>query len=77
MGRLLSLGVRFKSRMISPPQNPQIVGVFWDGSFGQAGCGEMNKKGREAFDEPSAWRKILFLAHPTVRPILEVAAVRQ
>ena len=37
----------------------------------------MHEEGREAFDELSARRQILFLGHPTLRPILKIAAVGQ
>jgi hypothetical protein len=35
----------------------------------------MMKEGHEAFDEPSTWREVFFYAHPTLRPLLKIAAV--
>ena len=58
-------------------EQPHIVDVILDGSFLQVGPGEVKEEGREAFDEFSAGRKILFLAHPTLRPLLKIAAVWQ
>jgi len=37
----------------------------------------MHQEGHEAFDEVSTGREILFLAHPTLRPLLQVTAVWQ
>ncbi|MGA9057643.1 MAG: hypothetical protein WB763_14150 [Terriglobia bacterium] len=56
-------------------EQPHIVDVVLDGSFRQAGPGEVNEEGQEAFNESSSWRKILFLAHPTLRPLRKIAAI--
>jgi hypothetical protein len=56
-------------------EQPHIIDVVLDGSFRQAGPGEVIKEGQEAFDESSTWRKILFLAHPTFRPLPKIAAI--
>src|SRR5258708_15999364 len=46
-----------------------------DGPFRQTGLGEVKEEGHEIFHELSADRKILFLAHPTLRPLRKVAAI--
>ena len=56
-------------------EQPHIVDVVLDGSFRQAGLGEVKEEGHEVFDESSAWRKILLLAHPTLRPLRKIAAI--
>ena len=56
-------------------ESPQVVDVLWDGSFRQAGPGEVKQEGHEVFHEFSAGRKILFLAHPTLRPLRKIAAI--
>jgi len=49
--------------------------VVLDGPFRQAGPDEVKEEGHEVFHEFSAWRKILFLAHPTLGPLRKIAAV--
>ena len=56
-------------------EQPHIVDVVLDGSFPQAGPGEVEQEGQEVFDESPARRKILFLAHPTLRPLRKIAAI--
>ena len=56
-------------------EQPHIVDVILDGSFRQAGPDEVKEEGHEAFDESFPWRKILFLAHPTLRPLRKIAAI--
>jgi 3-deoxy-D-arabino-heptulosonate 7-phosphate (DAHP) synthase len=61
-------------------EQPHIVDVVLDGSFRQARLNEMKQEGHEVFHEFSADRKVLLLAHPTLRPlrkITAIAAVRQ
>ena len=58
-------------------KHSHIVDVVLDGSFGQAGPGEVKQEGQEVFDEPSAGREVLFLAHPPLRPLLKITAVWQ
>src|SRR5665647_3251641 len=50
-------------------EQPHIVDVVLDGPFRQAGPDEVKEEGHEVFDESSPWRKILFLAHPTLGPL--------
>ena len=56
-------------------EQPHIVDVVLDGSFRQAGLGEVKEEGQEVCNESSPWRKILFLAHPTLRPLRKIAAI--
>ena len=56
-------------------EQPHIVDVALDGSFRQAGLGEVKEEGHEAFDESSPYWKIFVLAHPTFRPLLKIAAI--
>ena len=56
-------------------EKPQIVDVVLDGSFRQAGPGQVKEEGYEVFDESSAGRKILLFAHPTFRPLRKIAAI--
>ena len=56
-------------------EKPHIVDVVLDGPFRQAGLGEVKEEGHEVFHELSADRKILFLAHPTLRPLRKIAAI--
>ena len=58
-------------------EHPQIVDVVLDGSFRKAGPGEVKEERHEVHDESSPWREIFFLAHPTLRPLLKIAAVGQ
>jgi len=56
-------------------EQPHIVDVVLNGSFRQAGAGEVHEEGHEVFDESSAGRKILLLAHPAFRPFRKIAAI--
>jgi hypothetical protein len=56
-------------------EKPHIVDVVLDGPFRQTGLGEVKEEGHEVFHELSAYRKILFLAHPTLRPLRKIAAI--
>jgi hypothetical protein len=56
-------------------EKPHIVDVVLDGPFRQAGFCEVKEEGHEVFDESSPWRKILFLAHPTLGPLRKIAAI--
>ena len=56
-------------------EQPHIVHVVLDGSFRQAGLGEVKEEGHEVFDESSPGRKILVFAHPTLRPLRKIAAI--
>jgi hypothetical protein len=56
-------------------EKPHIVDVVLDGSFRQTGLGEVKEEGHEVFHKLSADRKILFLAHPTLRPLRKIAAI--
>ncbi|MCP4895501.1 MAG: hypothetical protein GY906_00885 [bacterium] len=56
-------------------EQPHIVDMVLDGSVRQAGLGEAKEEGHEAFDESPPYWKISFLAHPTLRPLLKIAAV--
>jgi hypothetical protein len=56
-------------------EKPYVVDVVLDGPFRQTGLGEMKEEGHEIFHELAADRKILFLAHPTLRPLRKIAAV--
>jgi hypothetical protein len=56
-------------------EKPHIVDVVLDGPFRQTGPGEVEEEGHEVFHELSAYRKILFLAHPTLRPLRKIAAI--
>jgi hypothetical protein len=58
-----------------PAEQPHIVDMVLDGSFRQAGLGEVKEEGHAVCDEPSAGRKILVLAHPTLRPLRKIAAI--
>jgi hypothetical protein len=46
-----------------------------DGPFRQAGLGKVKEEGHEVFHKFSAGRKILFLAHPTLRPLRKITAI--
>jgi hypothetical protein len=56
-------------------EKPHIVDVVLDGSFRQTGLGEVKEEGHEVLHELAADRKILFLAHPTFRPLPQIAAI--
>ena len=56
-------------------EQPHIVDVVLDGSFRQAGLGEVKEEGHEVYDESSPWREIFSLAHPTLRPLRKIAAI--
>jgi hypothetical protein len=56
-------------------EKPHIVDVVLDGPFRKTGLGEVKEEGHEVFHELSAYRKILFLAHPTLRPLRKIAAI--
>jgi hypothetical protein len=56
-------------------EKPHIVDVVLDGSFRQTGLGEVKEEGHEVFHKLSADRKILFFAHPTLRPLRKIAAI--
>src|ERR1700693_2612438 len=56
-------------------EKPHIVDVVLDGSFRQTGRGEVKEEGHEVFHKLSADRKILLLAHPTLRPLRKIAAI--
>ena len=56
-------------------EKPYIVDVVLDGPFRQVGLGEVNQEGHKIFHELSADGKILFLAHPTLRPLRKIAAI--
>ena len=56
-------------------EQPHIIDVVLDGPFRQAGLGEVKQEGHEVFHEPLPDRKILFLAHPTLRPLRKIAAI--
>jgi transposase len=56
-------------------EKPHIVDVVLDGSFRQTGLGEVKEEGHEVFHKLSADRKILFLAHPTLRPLRKITAI--
>jgi len=60
--------------MISPPRS-HIVDMVLDGLLRQTRLGEVKEERREIFHELSADRKILFLAHPTLRPLRKIAAI--
>jgi hypothetical protein len=46
-----------------------------DGSFRQTRLGEVKEERHEEFDESSADGKVVFHAHPTLRPFLKIAAI--
>ncbi len=56
-------------------EQPHIVDMVLDGSFRQAGLGEVKQEWHEVFHKSTAGRKILFLAHPTFRPLRQIAAI--
>ena len=56
-------------------EKPYIVDVVLDGSFRQTGLGEVKEEGHKVFHKLAADRKILFLAHPTFRPLRKIAAI--
>src|SRR5882762_8087009 len=56
-------------------EKPHIIDVVLDGSFRQTGLGEVKEEGHEVFHKLSADGKILFLAHPTLRPLRKIAAI--
>ena len=56
-------------------EQPHIVDVVLNGSFRQAGAGEVQEEGHEVCDESSARWEVLFPTHPTLRPLLKIAAV--
>src|ERR1035438_6330085 len=58
-----------------PAEQPHVVDMVLDGPFRQAGPGKVKKKGHEVCHKFSAGRKILFLAHPTLRPLRKIAAI--
>jgi hypothetical protein len=57
-------------------EQPHIIDVVLDGSLRQAGPGEVEEKRHEAFDKSSAGWEVFFFAHPTLWPLLKIAAVR-
>jgi len=56
-------------------EKPHIVDVVLDGPFRQSGLGEVKEEGYEVFHEMPAYRKILFLTHPTLRPLRKITAI--
>ena len=56
-------------------QQPHIINVVLNGSFRQAGLGEVKQEGQEAFHQSPTYGKIFFLTHPTLRPLLKIAAI--
>jgi hypothetical protein len=58
-------------------EKPQVVDVSLDGLFRQAWRGEIQEEWREVLDKFPAGRKIILLAHPTLRPLIKIAAVGQ
>jgi hypothetical protein len=56
-------------------EKPHIVDMVLDGPLRQTRLGEVKEERREIIHELSADRKILFLAHPTLRPLRKVAAI--
>ena len=56
-------------------EQPHVVDMVLDGSFGKPGLGEVNEKGHEVCHEFATDRKIRFLAHPTFWPLRKIAAI--
>ena len=56
-------------------EQPHIVNMVLDSFFRQAGLSEVKEERYEVFDESPAWRKILFLTHPTLRPLRKIPAI--
>ena len=56
-------------------EQPHIIDMVLDGSFGKPGLDEVNEEGHEVCDEFATDRKILFLAHPTLRPLRKITAI--
>ena len=62
-------GSWFTSRMISLPSNQMLSTWFRMVLFDRPDPAEVKEEGHEVCDESSPWRKILFLAHPTLRSL--------
>ena len=56
-------------------QQPHIVDVALNGFSRQARRREVEEKRQKVFDQPPAWWKVFFLAHPTLRPLPKIAAI--
>jgi hypothetical protein len=56
-------------------EKPHIVDVVLDGPFRHAGFCEVKEERHEVFYKLAADRKILFLTHPTLRPLRKIAAI--
>src|SRR6266849_10305915 len=68
-------GSSFKSRMISPPRTQRLSTCLWMVLLDSSDVARCIRKGVKHSTSFLPGGRILFLAHPTLRPLLKIAAV--